>query len=325
MVRFIGHRLVLAVFTMWAISALTYAIIQLPPGDFASTYASSVAHSGADVNVAEVRNQLGLDQPWYVQYFLWIGRMLHGDFGMSLSLNRPVLDVIGDDMLFTAVLAVASITITWLIALPLGIYSAVRRYSVLDYVLTFFGFLGLAIPSFLLALVLMYASFRFFGLTVGGLLSPQYETAPWSVRKIVDLLQHLVIPAVVLGAAGIAHLMRIMRANLLDEIGKPYVVTAQAKGLPRWGLIMRYPVRVAMNPFASSIGLLLPQVVSSTIIVSIVLSLPTLGPRLLDSLRAQDMFLAGAIVLLLGLLTVIGTLISDVILMLIDPRIRHGR
>jgi peptide/nickel transport system permease protein len=326
MLRFISQRILWGVFTMWAISVLTFMIIQLPPGDFASTYVARVTQSGgASINVETLRDQLGLDQSIAQQYYHWIGRVLQGDFGQSLYLNRPVIDIIGGDILFTAVVAFSAIIITWVIALPIGVYSAVNRYSAGDYILTILGFLGLAIPNFLLALVLMYFGFSFFDMSVGGLLSPEYQTAPWSFGKVLDLLSHLVIPAVVMGAAGMAHLMRIMRANLLDELGKPYVVTAQAKGLSKWRVITRYPVRVALNPFASSIGLLLPQVISGTIIVSIVLSLPTLGPRLLDALRAQDMFLAGAIVLILGALTVVGTLISDIVLMLIDPRIRYAR
>jgi peptide/nickel transport system permease protein len=324
--RFITQRIFGGIFTMWVISMLTFVIIQLPPGDFASTYVARLTESGgAAIDVELLRSQLGLDQSIVQQYVQWIWRMLQGDFGHSLSLNRPVMDVIGGDVFFTAVVAIAAVIITWVIALPIGIYSAVNRYSVGDYVLTVLGFLGLAIPNFLLALVLMYFSFSFFGVSVGGLLSPEYETAPWSLGKLLDLLGHLAIPAVVMGAAGMAHLMRIMRANLLDELGKPYVVTALAKGLSKWRVITKYPVRVALNPFASSIGQLLPQMISGTIIVSIVLSLPTLGPRLLEALRAQDMFLAGAIVLILGLLTVVGTLISDIVLMFIDPRIRYAR
>jgi peptide/nickel transport system permease protein len=325
-IRFLGRRAVWGVVTLWAISMLTFAIIQLPPGDFASTYVARVAEAGGSAaDIETIRAQFGLDQPIYLQYLHWIGRVLQGDLGRSMELNRPVTSVIRGDLLFTVAVALAAIVVTWLVALPIGIYSAVKRYTIGDYVLTLFGFLGLAIPNFLLALVLMYFSFSWFGFSVGGLVSPEYETASWSFAKFLDLLSHLIVPAIVMGAAGMAHLMRIMRANLLDELGKPYVVTAQAKGLRKWRAITRYPVRVALNPFASSIGLLLPQVISGTVIVSVVLSLPTLGPRLLDALYSQDMFLAGAIVLMLGVLTVVGTLISDIVLMIIDPRIRHGR
>jgi peptide/nickel transport system permease protein len=325
MLQYLGRRLVWGIFTMWAISVLAFIVIQLPPGDFATTYVTRLSQAGGSPeDIERVRAQLGLDEPGYIQYLNWMERMFHGDFGRSLSQNRPVADLIQEDLVYTAIVAFAAIAITWLIALPIGVYSAVNRYSIGDYVLTFIGFLGLAIPNFLLALVLMYFGFQFFGLSIGGLFSPEYETQAWSFGKVLDLAKHLIIPAIVLGAAGMAHLMRIMRANLLDELGKPYVVTAQAKGLSKWHIVGKYPLRVAMNPFASSIGLLVPHVISGTIIVSIVLSLPTLGPRLLEALRAQDMFLAGAIVLLLGVLTIIGTLISDLLLMILDPRIRHA-
>jgi peptide/nickel transport system permease protein len=325
MLRYVARRMVWGLFTLWSISVLSFVIIQLPPGDFATTYVASLSESGgSQVDVEQVRAQLGLDDPAYVQYLHWIERMFHGDFGRSLSQHRPVADLIMDDLALTAVVALAAVILSWVIALPIGIYSAVHRYTVGDYVVTLLGFLGMAIPNFLLALVLMYFGFEFFGMSVGGLFSPEYETAPWDFGKILDLAQHLIIPAIVLGAAGMAHQMRIMRANLLDELGKPYVVTAQAKGLPRRRVIGKYPLRVALNPFASSIGILLPSVISGAVIVSVVLSLDTLGPTLLDALQAQDMFLAGAIVLLLGALTIVGTLISDLVLMVLDPRIRHA-
>lgn len=323
---YVARRLGLGLFTLWAISALTFVIIQLPPGDFASTYLARIGDNGgvSAATVAQFRADYGLDSPVYVQYLKWIGQVLQGNFGMSLDLNRPVADILGERLFLTVVVAVASIVLTWLLAVPIGIYSAVKRYSAGDYVVTFLGFLGLAIPNFLLALALMYFSFSVFGLSIGGLYSPEYETAAWSFGKALDLLKHLLIPAVVLGASGTAHLMRIMRANLLDELGKPYVVTARAKGLSERRLIAKYPVRVALNPLASSIGFLFPQIVSGGIIVSIVLSLPTVGPTLLSALQAQDMFLAGAIILLVGGLTVVGTLISDLVLMWLDPRIRHA-
>jgi peptide/nickel transport system permease protein len=266
-----------------------------------------------------------LDQPIFLQYFAWIGQVVRGDFGMSFDWNRPVAAVLGDRLALSKVVSVGAVIFTWVVALPIGVYSAVRRYSVGDYTLTFLGFLGLAIPNFLLALVLMYLGFTVFDANVGGLFSAEYENAAWSFAKAWDLLKHLVIPAIVLGVAGTAQLIRIMRANLLDELKKPYVVTARAKGLSERRLVAKYPVRVALNPFASSIGFLFPHVVSGTIVVSIVLSLPTVGPLLLRALQAQDMYLAGAIVLLLGVMTVIGTLISDLVLMWLDPRIRHGR
>jgi peptide/nickel transport system permease protein len=327
MLSYIGRRLVLGLFTIWAVSVLSFAIIQLPPGDFSTTYLAQLADSGAAASAEadQIRAEYGLDEPIYVQYASWVGQLLQGNLGMSLDWNRPVADVLGDRMVLSMVVSVSAILFTWALALPIGIYSAVRKYSLGDYVLTFMGFLGLAIPNFLLALILMYLGFAVFDANVGGLFSAQYETAPWSAGKAWDLLKHLLVPALVLGLAGTAQLVRVMRANLLDELKKPYVVTARAKGLSERRLVAKYPVRVAMNPFASSIGFLFPQIVSGAVVVSIVLSLPTVGPLLLRALQAQDMFLAGAIVLLLGVMTVIGTLISDLVLMWLDPRIRHGR
>ncbi len=328
MLNYIGRRLVLGLFTVWAVSVLSFIIIQLPQGDFVTTHMAELAANGNSSGAFEaerLRAEYGLDQPMFVQYFSWIGQVVQGDFGMSFDWNRPVADVIGDRLVLSMVVSVAAIIFTWAVALPIGVYAAVRRYSVGDYTLTFLGFLGLAIPNFLFALILMYIGFSVFDASVGGLFSAGMENAPWSFAKVWDLLKHLVIPAIVLGTAGTAQLIRIMRANLLDELKKPYVVTARAKGLSERRLVAKYPVRVALNPFASSIGFLFPQIVSGTIVVSIVLSLPTVGPVLLRALQAQDMYLAGAIVLLLGVLTVIGTLISDLVLMWLDPRIRHGR
>jgi peptide/nickel transport system permease protein len=328
MLGYIGRRLALGLFTVWAVSVLSFVIIQLPQGDFVTTHLAELAANGnsSDAFEAErLRAEYGLDQPMFVQYLSWIGQVVQGDFGMSFDWNRPVVDVIGDRLVLSMVVSIAAIIFTWAVALPIGVYSAVRRYSVGDHVFTFFGFLGLAIPNFLLALILMYLGFTLFGGSVGGLFSPEYENAAWSLGKAWDLLKHLVVPAIVLGTAGTAQLIRIMRANLLDELRKPYVITARAKGLTERRVVARYPVRVALNPFASSIGFLFPQVVSGSIVVSIVLSLPTVGPLLLRALQAQDMYLAGAIVLLLGVMTVIGTLVSDLVLMWLDPRIRHAR
>ena len=243
---------------------------------------------------------------------------------MAIEWGRPVLDVIGDRLALTIVISLAAIIFTWAIALPIGIYSAVKRYSVGDYVATFIGFIGLAIPGFMLALIVMYVGFKYFGANVGGLFSPELANEPWSWAKFVDLLKHLPIVAIVLGLSGTAEMIRIMRSNLLDELRKPYVMTARARGLSENRVIMKYPVRVALNPFVSTIGYLFPYVISGSIIVSMVLSLPTVGPLLLKSLVAQDMFLAGTIILLLGVMTVIGTFISDLLLMWIDPRIRMG-
>ena len=327
MVTYILQRLGLALVTIWAISVVSFVIIQLPPGDFVDTYITNLAASGSAVRAEEaqaLREQYGLDKPIWVQYWKWISRVATGDFGMSMEWGRPVIEVIGDRLWLTIVISFAAILITWGIALPIGIYSAVRQYSVADYIFTFVGFVGLAVPNFLLALIIMYFGFKLFDLNIGGLFSAEYQIAPWSAGKVWDMMKHLPLPAMILALAGTAQLIRIMRANLLDELRRPYVTTARARGLPEWRVILKYPVRAALNPFASTIGYLLPFVASGSIVVSLVLSLPTVGPLLLRSLVAQDMFLAGTIVLLLGILTVIGTFLSDLILMWIDPRIRSG-
>jgi peptide/nickel transport system permease protein len=325
MLAYMTKRLLLALLTVWAISVLSFIIIQLPPGDFVDAYIASLSASGSVVSMAEaesLRILYGLDQPIYVQYGKWMLRVLAGDFGESMEWKRPVIVVIGDRLWLTVVLSFAALILTWGLALPIGIYSAVRQYSFGDYVFTFIGFIGLAVPNFLLALVIMYFSFTLFGANVGGLFSPEYDLAPWGWGKAWDLIKHLPLPAAILALAGTAQLIRIMRANLLDELRRPYVVTARAKGLSDNRVILKYPVRAALNPFASTIAYLFPYLVSGSIIISLVLSLPTVGPLLLKSLIAQDMFLAGTIILLLGVLTVIGTFISDLILMWVDPRIR---
>lgn len=328
MLAYIARRTLLALLTTLAISVLSFAIIHLPPGDYVTSYIASMSASGSAVSEGEaqaLREQLGLDKPITIQYFKWVSLIAQGNFGMAMEWGRPVSDVIGDRMTLTIVISLAAIVFTWALALPIGIYSAVYRYSFWDYVFTFVGFIGLAIPGFMLALIVMYFGFVYFGANVGGLFSPEYTEAPWSLAKTWDLIKHLPIPAIVLGVSGTAQMIRIMRSNLLDELRKPYVMTARARGLSEYRVVMRYPVRVALNPFVSTIGYLLPYVVSGSIIVSLVLSLPTVGPLLLKALIAQDMFLAGTIVLLLGVLTVIGTFISDLLLMWVDPRIRLGR
>jgi len=327
MLSYILRRLLLALGTAWAISVLAFIIIQLPPGDYITTYIAQLAADGTTVSDAEaaaLREQYGLDQPIYVQYAKWMGQVMRGNYGMSMEWGRPVADLIGERLWLTVAVAIAAIIFTWILALPIGVYSAVRRYSLGDYVFTVIGFLGLAIPNFLLALALMYFGYVFFSANIGGLFSPELVDAPWSGAKLWDLIQHLPVPAIVLGVAGTAEMIRVMRANLLDELNKPYVKTARARGLAESRVILKYPVRVALNPFVSTIGYLFPYIVSGSIIVSLVLGLPTVGPLLLRALLAQDMFLAGAIVLMLGIMTVIGTLISDLLLMWVDPRIRMG-
>jgi peptide/nickel transport system permease protein len=326
MLVFIVKRLLWMLPFLVAISFLSFVLIQLPPGDYVTTYIATLAASNEVVDqntAADLRNRFGLDQPLVVQYWKWISNIVfHGDFGLSFEWQQPVGDLIWERMALTLLLTLSALLLTWGIALPVGVFSAVKKYSFADYVVTGLSFLGLAIPSFLLALVLMYVAAVHFGQNVGGLFSEQYLTAPWSVDKTIDLLQHLWIPVVILAVSGTASLIRVMRANMLDELHKPYVTTARAKGLSEFTLLVKYPLRLALNPFISTIAWLLPNLVSGSIIVAIVLSLPTAGPLLLQSLMSQDMYLAGAFILLICGLTVLGSLVSDILLALVDPRIR---
>jgi peptide/nickel transport system permease protein len=327
MLIYIAKRLVFMIPTMVAISIVSFALIQLPPGDFVTSLAAQMSQQGDSIDATtleQLRRQYGLDQPIYVQYWIWISNILfYGDFGRSFDWKVPVSDLLWNRLGLTFVLAFTALIVTWMVSFPIGIYSAVRKYSLGDYVATFLAFVGLAIPNFVLALVLMYVSLRFFGMSVGGLFSPQYVDAPWSLDKVLDLAQHLIIPVIVLSSSGIAALVRIMRANLLDELYKPYVVTARAKGMSEGRLILKYPVRAALNPFVSTIGWTLPELVSGATVTAIVLNLPTTGPLLLRALISQDVYLAGAMILMLSLLTVVGTLISDLLLAWLDPRIRY--
>jgi peptide/nickel transport system permease protein len=311
--------------TMMVMSLLAFTIIQLPPGDFITSYAAALASSGDIVDQSRLevlRARYGLDQPFLVQYLNWITNALHGDFGESFEWRMPVSELIWGRMAYTTLVSVASLAFIWLVSFPVGIYSAVRKYSVGDYVATMLCFVGMATPNFLKALLLMYFSAVVLGMSVGGLFSPDYADVPWSVARVLDLLTHLWIPVVVLGIAGTAALIRVMRANLLDELHKPYVTTARAKGVSESRLVLRYPVRVALNPFISTVGWVLPTLISGELIVSTVLSLPTAGPLLLQALKSQDMYLAGAFILLMCALVLIGTLISDLLLAWLDPRIR---
>ena len=327
MLQYIFRRILMMVPTLFVISIIAFAIIQLPPGDYLTTYVANLQATGETVDqttLDQLKVRYGLGLPFHEQYFRWIANiLLHGDFGQSFTWNRPVNQLIWERLGFTMLITLLTVVFIWIVALPIGIYSAVKQYSIGDYVATFFGFLGLATPNFLLALILMYVSFKYFGQSVGGLFSPEFADAPWSLAKVWDLLSHMWIPIIILGTAGTAGLIRIMRANLLDELHKPYVVTARAKGMPERRLIWRYPVRVALNPFISTIGWTLPALVSGSIIVSVVLNLPTTGPLLLQALMQQDMYLAGSFILIVSCLTVIGTLISDILLAWLDPRIRY--
>ena len=328
MLTYLLRRLGLAAITVVAITFVTFGILHLPPVDFVTAYAAQAAASGTLISAAEadaMRLAYGLNEPLWVQYWKWLSMVATGNFGRSFEYGRPVTEVIGDRLWLTILLSLGAVVVTWGLALPIGIYSAVRQYSVGDYVFTFIGFIGLAVPNFLLALIIMYFGLNWFGINVGGLFSADQQLAPWSWAKAVDLMNHLPVPILILSLAGTAQLVRIMRANLLDELRRPYVVTARARGLAERRVILKYPVRAALNPFASTIGYLLPFLVSGSVIISVVLSLPTVGPLLLRSLLSQDMLLASTIILLLGLLTVVGTLISDLLLMWIDPRIRLGQ
>ena len=332
MLAYIVRRTALGMVTIVAVSVLSFVIIQMPEGDFVDGYVHQLLAPFAvglpiDTEAIEerLRAQYGLDQPLFVQYLKWAWSMIRADYGVSLEYRVPISQILGERLVLTVVLAGTTVVFTWVLAIPIGVYSAVRQRSIGDYAFTFLGFIGLATPDFLLALVLLYLAFQYFDASIGGLFSPKYLEADWSVARIVDMLSHLWLPAIVLGTSGTAALIRIMRANLLDELYRPYVVTARAKGKGEWSLILKYPVRVALNPFVSTIGYVLPYLISGSIIVSVVLSLPTVGPLLLRSLLTQDMFLAGTIVLALGVLTVIGTLLSDILLVILDPRIRMER
>jgi len=327
MLQFILRRTVMMIPTLFAISVVTFIIIQLPPGDFFTTYISNLAALGETVDqnqVQAIKEQYGFDQPVYVQYAKWITNIVtKGDFGRSFQRQQAVTDLIGDRLLLTVVLSLFALLITWILAFPIGIFSAVRQYSLADYFFTFVGFIGLAVPSFLIALVLMYIAFKYFNQSVGGLFSSEFSDAPWNLAKVKDLLKHLWIPTIIIALEGTAGLIRVMRANLLDELHKPYYVTAKAKGLSEFQALIQYPVRVALNPWVSSVGWILPGLVSGATIISVVLSLPTTGPMQLEALRSQDMYLAGSFILLLSVLTVLGTLLSDILLAWLDPRIRY--
>ena len=330
MLVYILQRSLLAILTIWVLSVISWVVIELPPGDYVTIYVRELSSGGGDFSIADdgviatgLREQYGLDSNTFVRYWKWIGRIIfEQDLGTSMEYGKPVSEVVGERLLMTFILALTTAVFAWGLAVPIGIYSAVRQHSPEDYVFTFIGFLGLAVPAFLLALWLMWVSFSYFGTSIGGLFSPEFINEPWSWARLQDLIEHLWIAAFVVGTAGTAALIRVMRANLLDELNKPYVITARAKGMKEWKMVMKYPVRVALNPLISTLGYLLPFLISGAIIVSVVLNLPTEGPLLLRALLAEDMFISATIVMVLGVMTVLGTLLSDILLGLLDPRIR---
>lgn len=325
MFAYLIRRALVMIPTLIVISALVFVIIQLPEGDYLSSHIAELQAQGESVSrdeVAYLRQRYGLDRSPVEQYFVWATGMLKGDFGYSFEYNLPVSDVVGDRLFLSFVLSFATIVFTWIVAFPIGVYSATHQYSWADHGLTLIGFLGLATPNFLLALVLLYFANVVFGTSIGGLMDPQFVDQPMSWDKMLSILEHLWIPVVVIGTSGTAGMIRRLRANLLDELQKQYVVTARAKGLPPVRLLVKYPLRMALNPFIADIGNLLPQVVSGAAIVSVVLSLPTTGPMLLSALQSQDMYLAGSFLMFLSLLTVAGMFLSDLALAMLDPRIR---
>lgn len=329
MVAYIIRRFLYMILLVAFTTVVSFAIIALPPGDYLTALVSRLEAQGGDVTdeqIAALKAAYGLGDPTYVQYFKWVrGLVTEGDLGRSFAWRAPVSEVIWDRLPMTLLTSLGSTLVVYLIAIPIGIYSAVRQYSIGDYIATIIGFIGLAVPNFLLALVAMMAVYKWFGVSVAGLYSPEMQSAPWSWDKFLDLLIHLPVPLIVIGIAGTAAIIRVMRATLLDELNQPYVETARAKGVSEWRLIMKYPVRVALNPIASTIGWLLPAMFSGEAITAIVMNLPTIGPVLLQSLLTEDMYLAAGIVFILTVLTLIGTFISDLALMWIDPRIRMVR
>ncbi len=325
MLVFIARRILLMIPTLLVVTVISFAIIEAPPGDYLDSYVNNLLSQQQHVDPAEIamlRERYGLDSPWYVRYMRWMSGVLRGDLGRSLEWNQPVTKLIGDRLPWSLAISLASFALAYLLAIPIGLYSATHKYSLGDYAATFVGFIGLAVPNFLLALIILWLYFKGTGRVAVGLFSEEYQMAPWSFAKFVDLLQHIWLPALIVGISGTAGLIRVMRANMLDELNKPYVMVARSKGLSESKVLYKYPFRIAMNPVASTIGWTLPSLVNGELLASLVLGLPTIAPLFVGALMSQDMFLAGSIVLILSLLTVIGTLVSDIILAWLDPRIR---
>ncbi|PAD75428.1 MULTISPECIES: ABC transporter permease [Paenibacillus] len=329
MIRYIAKRTLVMIPVSLAVSMIVFFIIQLPPGDFISGYAAKMSASGEVMDaqaLAKLRENYGLDRPWYTQYFSWIwGILTSGDFGYSLSYNRPVSEIIGQYMGITVIISLATMIFTYVVAIPIGILSAVKKYSFFDYFATGVGFLGMATPNFLFAIILMFLSFQWWGDPMLGLFSPEFADAPWTAAKWMDLLKHMIIPVIVIGTSNTCELIRVMRGQMLDEMSKPHIVTARAKGLPEWKILLKYSMRAAVNPVISTIGWSLTTIFTGSTITAIVLNLPTQGPIMHRALLSQDMYLAGSWLLLMAIFTLIGTLLSDILLAWLDPRIRLDR
>lgn len=325
MLRYILQRLLLIPILLVLFSVMVFALVQAPPGDYLTSYIATLSASGSSMDQAQIqalKQQFGLDQPVYIQYLRWMQNLLRGDLGLSLEYQRPNAELIAERLGLTLALALSAFVFTWIVAIPLGIYSATHRNTLLDYLTTVLNYIGVATPNFMLALILMWWAYSQFGLSITGLFSREFEQAPWSFAKMIDLFKHIWVPMIVIGIAGTARLTRVMRANLLDELNKPYMVSGRARGLSEWQLVMKYPVRLAINPLASTIGWYLPELFSGSLIVATVMNLQNIGPLLLRSLINQDMYLAGGILLIYCFLAIIGTLISDILLAWLDPRIR---
>jgi peptide/nickel transport system permease protein len=338
MLRYLIQRVLVMVPTLLIISFLIFVIIQAPPGDFLETTLAELQARGENMDPNQIENLralYGLDQPFHVQYLRWLfgqwdglthikGGLIFGDLGYSFEYNQPVSDIVGDRLTLTIIVSIASILFVWIVSFPIAVYSATHQYSLFDYIFTFIGYLGLATPSFLIALVLLYFANIWFGTSIGGLMDAAYVGQPWSAAKFWSIMEHMWVPVLVIGLPGTAGMIRRLRANLLDELNKQYVTTGRAKGLPPLKLLVRYPLRISLNPFIADIGSLLPELISGSVIVSVVMSLPITGPMLLSALRSQDMYLAGSFLMFMAFLTVVGVFISDILLALLDPRIRLG-
>ena len=328
MLAYIIRRVILLIPLLLVLSIVSFIIIQLPPGDFLTTYIMGLERQGFEIREEEIANLkrlYGLDKPMYVQYFIWMKNLLSGNLGTSLQWNKPVKEILKQRLPLTILVSLLTTIFVWSVSIPIGIYSAIHQYSLFNYIFTFIGFIGLSVPGFLLALIFLWFFFSRFGIAMTGLFSPEFINAPWSIARVIDMLKHLWFPVIIIGMSGTAGLIRTMRGNLLDELRKQYVITARAKGVPERKLIFKYPVRMAINPLISTIGWMLPGIVSGETLVSIVLNIQTIGPLLLGAVMSQDMYLAGSITMILSFLTMIGTLISDILLAWVDPRIRYGR